>query len=189
MISFKLPDDALNKALCDLAINDIKESLSKIGWDMSMFAGPLKVTLRSDLGPDYKLSLFASIKVQSAAKLVTVEDVVSHMALLTVGDSSEQAKLISMHMRTMAHEMVGGILKEYGTSYAEESKRRYEALKKQAENPNYIFPNFPIISDPTLPPGTMKLVSPNGEVVMKIKEETVKEAIDDRKKNAKWKID
>lgn len=188
MIAFKLPDDAVNKALSDLAFKDIQDVLSSIGWDLNVLIGPPKVMLMvSAIGPDYELRLTARINTPSGEKLASVKADITHHSLLAVADQAEHARMISMHVQSMAREMVGGILKEYGTDVSEERKRRYEALKAQASNPNFV---FPIVADPSLSPGEMKMVTPDGrETVFRIKEETVQEAVDERKKNAKWKID
>jgi len=177
-MKFSLLTDALDKAMADLAFHDVAERLKRIGWDLkSLLSKPISVKVfNSAVGDDIEIRMFACLNND---KVLSFTALVSHMALLTRSTSVEVAELLSLETKAAASQMFGAVLEAYDTTYDAEMKKIIEARDKAYNNSSYIQ------SDPSV------LCHSDYTVARFDTDKAIRlfNTIEERKKNAKWKIE
>jgi hypothetical protein len=191
MINLNLPNSLVDKSLADLIYHKMSVEMEKIKWDLrSLMAAPIVVQLVNGIVRP-NLVLQAHMKLTNG-KTLGCRAEIDHIRLLRDEDRGLQA--IALEAEALASELIGGILKEYGTSISDERKKMHEEWLVQKdhmmENHSY-YPLPIIIADPSVPPDTILAVDgKTGEVLKRLDlKESIKGILEERKKNAKWKIE
>jgi hypothetical protein len=139
----------------------------------------------------------STLDESSCASSVKKED---SLLLCCQGVNNSFAQLIGVQLSEIAHSAAGEIVKTFGSTYGEEWKKVVEHRMKVAEDHlkagvPYYNSLPPVVADPNVPPGELQIHSGKQIYSMKFngfpdkEEETIQEAVEERRKAAKWKIE